>query len=191
MISKPVLMIHEIKKKHLLANINWENYILTFDDCLYSQYYYWTFFRDIETTKILFVPCSLILHKCQRKQFDGEYVEFPTCEEALDKRFREPYNYISLPEIKRLIETTSDLVIGGHGYSHSRISHLSTTRKIIEFQKDIIDMIQWFKFYLNFSPTYYCYPFNYDDILTKNYILINNGIRYIYGKERIDIETLL
>lgn len=191
MTSKPVLMIHEIKKEYLLANINWKDYVLTFDDCLYSQYYYWLFFRSIVTTKILFIPCSLILYDHRREQFDGEYIDFPTCEEALNKRFLEPRNYMSLSEIKRLIETTPDLIIGGHGFSHNRIDYLTNAQKMIEFQQDIKNMMEWFISYLNYVPIHYCYPFNYDNIPAKNTILANNGIKYVYSKERIEVNTLL
>ena len=191
MVDKPILMIHEINKPLLDSNINFEEYVLTFDDCLYSQYYYWDFFRNLETTKILFVTCSFIHRLPLRDRFKGNYIEFPTCEEALNKRFKDPYNYMSLEEIIYLINSTPDLIIGGHGHSHTRIEKLSDVGKISEFQKDIRLMVNWFELNLNISPQYYCYPFNYDDIKAKNAVFKKYNIKHVYGKERIDVRTLL
>jgi len=50
MTNKKVLMIHEVTEN--LFNLPLENYILTFDDGLYSQYYHFKHFESIDTEKI-------------------------------------------------------------------------------------------------------------------------------------------
>jgi hypothetical protein len=189
--TKPVLMIHEVNKEYLSANINWEDYVLTFDDCLFSQYYYWDFFKDLLTTKILFVPCSLIWFGHQRKRFKKTHIKFPTCEEALKARLSHPYNYMTLAEINILSELSPDLIIGGHGFIHERLTNDDPARRIRMFETDTRLMIEWFQHNFGSRPTYYCYPFNDDNIVAKDAIFKKYNITNVYGKERIDLKDLI
>ncbi|MDX1701183.1 MAG: hypothetical protein R3250_11225, partial [Melioribacteraceae bacterium] len=189
--EKPVLMIHEVTKQCFSANINWENYVLTFDDCLFSQYYYWDFFKDFVTTKILFIPCSLIWYGHHRSRFNGEHIDSPTCEEALEKRVEDPYNYMTLSEIQEMNKLSPDLILGGHGFMHEPISTLDPVRRISIFEKDITLMMNWFQANFGSKPMYYCYPFNYDDIPAKNAIFDKHHITRVFGSERIDLKDLL
>jgi len=47
---KPTLMIHEVQDFYL--DLPLEDYILTFDDGLYSQFQYWNHFKKLKTEKI-------------------------------------------------------------------------------------------------------------------------------------------
>ena len=64
---KPVLMIHEITEK--LFDLNLEDYTLTFDDGLYSQYYHYDKFKSINTDKIFFISSNILCEGIQSTEF--------------------------------------------------------------------------------------------------------------------------
>lgn len=187
--NKPILMIHEINKEYLQKKyIRWEDFILTFDDCLFSQYYYWEFFQNLKTEKILFIPCELINNFPRRDQFRLEYMNFPTCEESFLKRKSNPENYMSLNEIEHIIDCTPDLILGGHGFSHIRLEG-TKIEKINCFKNDVIKMINWFRRKFRLNLRYYCYPFN-EEIPLGDIILKAYGIDKVFGKDRIDVREI-
>ena len=187
--NKPVLMIHEIERRYLTLNLS--NYILTFDDALYSQYYYWPILSTFNTQKILFVSGALINNFPKRPYFTGEFKTFPTCFEAMS-RWEETgnlFDYMLVDEIKVLVRESSDLIIGGHGYSHIRTYSTRLQEKVEEIKRDTELMLEWFEINLGFLPIHYCFPFNNEEFLMKE-ILKEYGFKHFYGGERINIEDL-
>jgi hypothetical protein len=55
---KPILMIHEIRD--WMFDLPLHNYVLTFDDGLYSQYYFLDKFKTIDTEKIFFISTGIL-----------------------------------------------------------------------------------------------------------------------------------
>jgi len=179
---KPVLMIHEIRES--IFDLPLEDYILTFDDGLYSQYHYYHRFRDIPTEKIYFISSNIL---CTGSQSSG----FPSCEEAHKKAFNgNCEDYMTLEQVKEL--SKEPLVsIGAHGHNHIRASYYSKyTERIRLLADDTKSMVQWFESNLNIRPTKFCYPYNNDLNGMYSGILKLYGFNEFYGKERIDVCTL-
>jgi len=181
---KPILMIHEICED--IFNLPLENYTLTFDDGLYSQYYYYPRFQNILTEKIFFISSNIICNGKQSK-------EFPSCSIAHKKAFSgNKEDYMTLDQIKELIKDPL-VSIGGHSHSHIRLDNfLKITEKLSYIKKDTELMIGWFQSNLGFIPTKFCFPYNdegFNGIYKK--VLGQYGFTDFYGRGRIPIEKLL
>jgi hypothetical protein len=180
---KPVLMIHEIKEA--MFSLPLENYTLTFDDGLYSQFYYFDKFKSIPTEKIYFISSGIV---CNGKQS----VEFPTCVDAHKKAFEgNTEDYMTLAQIKELMQDPL-VSIGGHSHSHRRLDSYSKIVERLQYLKqDTETMISWFEENLGFVPKQFCFPYNNDYQGMYSGILKHYGFNELYGRERIPVETLL
>lgn len=181
--EKPVLMIHEIRES--IFDLPLENYILTFDDGLYSQYYYYPQFKNIPTEKIYFISSNIL---CTGSQSTA----FPTCVEAHKKAFLGNFeDYMTVDQVKELAQDPL-VSIGGHGHQHTRLNHFSKLTEIIQYiSKDTETMIEWFDTNLKTKPTKFCYPYNEDRDGLYPGLLKLFGFTEFYGRERIPVETLL
>lgn len=189
--TKQILMIHEIKEKYFSLYL--ENYILTFDDALYSVYYYKDIIKNLNTQKIIFIPTGRILK--ERK----EEPKFDDCYKAniLWTNYRDNSNYMTIDEIKDLLKLGFE--IGGHSHFHEKwerdlfkkIGYKSSLilkgQKFINKDTDL--MIKWFMDNIGYVPDKYAFPFNEENDILINY-LENKGFKYFYGKGRIDIQLL-
>ena len=172
---KPVLMIHEVSDQ--IFNLPLQDYILTFDDGLYSQYKIHDRLLSINTTKIFFISTNIVAEE-HTKQNDA-IVDCATCHERFFNSgdFSNYMNWEQILELSRL----DQFYIGGHSHNHHRPefgSIISDTRA----------MMNTFKSY-DLSPVDFCFPYNhycevYKKVLT-NYVYVN-----FYGKDRIPIEDL-
>ena len=183
MTHKKVLMIHEVTEK--LFNLPLENYILTFDDGLYSQYYHFKHFESIDTEKIFFVSSNII---CDGNQSNN----FLTCSESHKKAFLgNKEDYMTLEQVKELM-SKPNVSIGGHSHDHKNLTNfVSLYEKITYIENDTKSMIEWFKINLNLKPTKFCFPYNNDYNGLYKSLLKKYGFTDFYGSERTPIETLL
>ena len=175
-------MIHEVREEFFELPL--EDYILTFDDGLYSQYHYIDRFLKINTPKIFFISTDIL---CEGRQS----MDFITCTDAHEKAFTgNKENYMTLAQVKNLASLPM-VSVGGHSHSHVRLTKFKIIDKLKHIQQDTIDMIAWFESNLGFIPTKYCFPYNdnYDGLY--NAALKQYGITECYGRERIPIEQLL
>jgi len=175
--SKPVLMIHEMYDEILTLPL--ENYILTFDDGLYSQYHYYEKIKHINTEKIFFISSGII---CTGPQSS----EFLCCDKAHAKAFNGVYeDYMTVNQIKELMQDPQ-VTIGGHGHTHTNLSNFdSLSKKINYISKDTETMLDWFETNLGFKPTVFCYPYNNDLNGVYTAVLKQYGITKFYGKDRV------
>ena len=180
--SKPVLMIHEIEEK--MFSLPLENYILTFDDGLYSQYYYWPQFQKINTEKIYFISSGCIANGEQS-------TNFISCKSAHQKAFAGNFeDYMSITQIKELANDPL-VTIGCHGHSHFNLSEMPRLiDKINYLHKDSKKMIEWFEINFEKIPKIFCYPHNDDLKGIYRAMLSQLGFTTFYGKERIPIQNL-
>lgn len=184
--------VHSVCKS--LLELNLDIFTITFDDALYSQYFYWEHFKRFKTKKILFIPTGAIrlTDEC-RPTFSGEYINFPDCYKAMQrwKKNNDRKDYMTLGEIKFLINN-SDIRIGGHGHGHYQPDKFG--RDLFEIssniKKDIDLMFGWFDKNLSIRPVDYCYPFN-EYNYTLNLLLKDRGIKRFYGPERIETNLCL
>lgn len=180
--NKKVLMIHEIEP--WMLNQKLENYILTFDDGLYSQYYYLDFFKQLNTQKYFFISTGII---CPEEI--NQNLDFPCCRTS-HKRFFEngdTSNYMKWSQILE-IYNTENCFIGGHSHEHLKNTELSIKELHSVLKNDSLKMIESFKS-KNIDINSFCFPFNIDHILYKE-ILKSLGVNQFFGKERISIESL-
>lgn len=183
MLQKPVLMIHEVRES--MFSLPLDEYILTFDDGLYSQYYYFDKFKEIRTEKIYFISSNIICNGPQS-------AEFPCCTEAHKKAFSgNKEDYMTVEQIKEMMQDPL-VSIGAHSHDHVDLYSLPKLfDRVNHISKDTENMISWFKTHLGFKPTKFCFPYNEDLDGMYKAVLHKYGFTEYYGRERIAIESLL
>lgn len=181
--KKPVLMIHEVYDD--IFKIDLEKYTLTFDDGLYSQFYYYHKFKEIKTEKIFFISTNII---CEQSQS----MNFLPCRTAHEKAFTgNKEDYMTLEQIKYL-STEENVFIGGHSHNHLNIDSFQTlNQKINHIKEDTEIMMKWFNTILEYKPTKFCFPFNNDAGGFYKFLLYPYGFNEFFSHERIPVETLL
>lgn len=172
---KPVLMIHELTD--WMFDLPLHNFILTFDDGLYTQYIHLDKINKIDTDKIFFISTGIVATE-QTKQSD----EFIKCQAAHDKLFRrgDRTHYMNWSQIKE-ISREPRCEIGAHGHMHLKHTRLKTihdTKLMMKhFEKN------------NLAPTKFCFPYNNENIIYRC-LLKQYGFTKFYGKDRINIYDL-
>ena len=176
-------MIHEFREEFL--NLPLENYILTFDDGLYSQYHFWSEIEKIPTKKIFFISSNIV---CDTEQS----LEFPVCRDAHQKAFSgNKEDYMNLQQIKHLLDY-DDVEIGGHSHEHKRLNNFTSLfDKVEHIKQDTEKMMKWFQQNLNHTPRSFCFPYNENLDGMYNALLKKYGFTDFYGKERTAIESIL
>jgi len=155
---KETLMIHEMNDQ--MKGLRLEDYLLTFDDGLYSQYHYG---RHISADKIFFITPMFI------KEGENDIGQ----------------KTMSIDNIKELIEM--GIEIGGHSYYHTNLNSLSSlTDKVNHIRRDTALMFEWFDKELNIKPTSFCFPYN-DDLNGIYKLMVDCDM--FHGKGRIDINA--
>lgn len=179
---KPVLMIHEFREEMLKLPL--DQYTLTFDDGLYSQYYYFDQIQQFDTEKIFFISTNIVCDGVQS-------TEFPSCVTAHKKSAQgNNEDYMTLAQIGQLLKSPQ-VRIGGHSHYHENIEHLHLYNRVQHVEADTQEMLQWFHRHLNFRPVDFCFPYNQDLHGIYKLILSKHGFTNFYGAERIAIESLL
>jgi peptidoglycan/xylan/chitin deacetylase (PgdA/CDA1 family) len=168
-----ILELHEITERHLTED--YSNYdIITFDDGLYSQYYYREFFLSLKRPLIYFISSSIIHN-------GHEQIKDIDCVSAHENYFNknDSCSYMTLEQIKEL---SSVAEIGGHGHSHIHLSGLNLKEMFIKFKNDTENMINYFE-NNNIKIKSYCYPYNFTPPF-GNAFLKSKDIQNIYGPGR-------
>ncbi len=180
---KPILMIHEVSEE--MFDLPLRDYVLTFDDGLYTQYKYRDKIAKIHTEKLFFITSKTVCYGAQSE-------EYITCRDAHKKAFEtgNTENYMTLDQIRELA-SYPDVTIGGHGYAHVDIEPLSFVDKIEYIKEDTKLMFEWFDQNLWMRPNHFCFPHNNNISGIYNALLITYGVTHFYGKERIPVESLL
>jgi hypothetical protein len=179
---KPVLMIHEVRE--WMFDLPLEEYTLTFDDGLYSQYAYFERFKQIPTEKIYFISSNIVCTGTQS-------ADFPACRDAHQKAFiGNKEDYMTLDQIKELMEDPL-VSIGGHSHDHKRLDNYNKIiEKLQHIKYDTELMLEWFNTNLKLQPIHFCYPYNDDYSGLYPAVLKQYNFTKFYGSERIAIETL-
>lgn len=178
---------------------------ITFDDCLYSQYYYSEY---IKNQNRIYFCCPSLVNDSDNFELDID------CFTAMSKHFSVCDNsaYMNLSQIQEL---SNKYPIGGHSYYHAHIKNskeysnmnrfldnkndkiksiFNKSKLVIEKENFIIEdtekMIHWFSDKLKMVPTIYCFPYdNTSDNLIN--ILKRYGFTKFFGAERIDIRDAI
>jgi hypothetical protein len=187
MTIKPILMIHEVTEDLLsrLSEINLQQYTITFDDGLYSQFEHFEFFDSIPTEKIFFISTAIISP-------GNRPYQTLTSIEAHNKTKQQNFeDYMTVDDIRGLYRC-KNVEIGGHGNQHLSLKDLpSLFVQTQSIKDDTKRMLDWFDSNLSFRPTSFCFPYNDDLNGIYPMILKQYGFSQFYGRERIDVNTLL
>lgn len=172
---KPILMIHEVAE--WMFDLPLHEYILTFDDGLYTQYLHFDKIKHIDTDKIFFISTGIVATE-QTKQSNV----FIQCHAAHGKLFdnNDLSYYMNWSQIQE-ISRDPQCEIGAHSHMHVRHTGFNTIH-------DTRLMNETFK-QQNLNPTCFCFPYNADNEVYKC-ILKRHGYKKFYGAGRIDIYDL-
>lgn len=161
---KKVLAVHEFKEEYL--DLPLEDYILTFDGGLLSQFSYIKELEKLNTDKIFFVPTGI---------FDNQNLGI----------------HLTLDNLYEL-KSMRDFEIGGcgHDYLDFRNSNDNIVNKLLRLRRDTEEMQNFFSKKLRIRPSKFCFPYNVD-VFGYRRILVKYGYSEFFGKERFDIEDLI
>jgi hypothetical protein len=188
-----IIMFHEINDNIiniLKENQNYLAYaVFTFDDGLYSQYYYFDKINDLfpNNPKIFFISTDIIY-----TGFESQIINI-SCYDAHKKYFTENNKqaYMTLSQIKSL-NKKNNCYIGGHGHKH--LHAINCTREPLKifcknWINDFITMKEKFTEYKLYNIKIFCTPYNEENIILNGLLKrVYNG--YIIGKQRIAIEDI-
>lgn len=169
-------MIHEVDDQ--LFDLPLDQYILTFDDGLYTQYMFFNRLRDIDTCKYFFISTDIV-----SPGGAPQSKHFITCEEAHEK-YRttgDRSHYMNWSQIKE-IAMEPRCTIGGHSHEHMR------TPTSAQLVSDTNKMIKQFNDH-DIKPTCFCFPYNKEHSMYRA-ILQAKGFKQFYGAERTDVSKI-
>lgn len=115
-----ILTIHDIRKEYFELDL--DSYRLTFDDGLYSQYYYYPLLKNHPENLTLFITTAFIKPGKARGTFDGRYLPFLKQKRyAYNAFIRGEYRqFMTIDELQALCEHPN-VIIGAHSHFHEVI----------------------------------------------------------------------
>ena len=114
------LMIHDIRREYF--DLNLDHYRLTFDDGLFSQYYYWPLLKRHPEPLIYFISTSFIQPGKARSMYSGEYISYLKSKIYMHRTFVEKKfdHFMTTGEIQAL-SSMPGVQIGVHSHWHDVI----------------------------------------------------------------------
>jgi hypothetical protein len=113
-------MIHDLRKEYFELPL--EQYRLTFDDGLYSQYYYYPLLAERTGELTYFITTSLIREAPARPRFDGRFLEHQKTGVYSFKAFIENNreDFMTADEV-RFLAGQPGVCLGAHSHFHDLI----------------------------------------------------------------------
>lgn len=173
---KPVLMIHEFAE--WMLDLPLDEYTLTFDDGLYTQYMYIDELLKVNTDKIFFISTGIVAKETTVQSDDLVHCALS---HSRAKHFRDLSHYMNWKQIKE-IDQMNLCEIGGHSHLHARVN-------IKNILQDTRLMKRSFK-ERGLNPKSFCFPYNQENEIYKQ-ILIRDGYERFYGEGRVDIYDIM
>ncbi len=122
------LMIHDIRKEYFDLNLN--QYRLTFDDGLFSQYYYFPLLKSHPEKLTYFITTSFIKPGKARSMFTGEYISYLKSKKYGYRTFVEgKFDHFMTIEELQAISNRTNVRIGVHSHFHDVIFTRTHPRK--------------------------------------------------------------
>ena len=114
------LMIHDIHPNYFDLNLN--PYRLTFDDGLFSQYYYFPLLKPHPGKLTYFITTSFIRPGAARGMYDGEYLPHLKSKKYMYRTFIEgKFDHFMTIEELQSISSQTNVKIGVHSHFHDVI----------------------------------------------------------------------
>lgn len=123
------LMIHDISRRYF--DLKLDQYRLTFDDGLFSQYYYFPEFNRLRTPLIYFVATAFIKPGAVRRMFYGDYLACKKSRQYMYETFiRDEFgHFMRIEEVQRLARY-ENVCIGAHSHFHDVVATRTRPGKI-------------------------------------------------------------
>jgi hypothetical protein len=122
------LMIHDIRKEYFDLNLN--PYRLTFDDGLFSQYYYFPLLKSHPGELTYFITTSFIKPGTARDMYAGEYLPYIKSKKYMYRTFIEgKFDHFMTVEELQSISSQTNVKIGVHSHFHDVILTRTHPRK--------------------------------------------------------------
>lgn len=173
-----ILEIHQVQEGYLNKNIYKNFDILTFDDGLYSQFYYLDFFKSLNKPLIFFISSGIINN--------NNKFEFKDCLNAHNDFFlkNDTSAYMSIQQIQII---SKEFEIGWHTHFHPLLTQFS---KINQLQIILNEIKLGSDFIKKFGCKSFCFPYNNKNNFFE-YNLKKNNFNTFFGSERINLENYL
>ena len=115
-----ILTIHDIRKAYF--DLNLDAYRLTFDDGLFSQYYYFQFFKDHPEKLTYLITTSLIKPGSARPVFRDRFLSYLKSKKYMYRTFAEGRfdHFMNVEEVQE-ISRHKNVEIGAHSHFHDVI----------------------------------------------------------------------
>jgi len=122
------LMIHDIRKEYFDLDLN--RYRLTFDDALFSQYYYFPMLKNHPQKLTYFITTSFIKSGKARNMFAGRYISYLKTKKYGYRTFieRKYDHFMNVAEIQK-ISKQPNVRIGVHSHFHDVVLTRKHSRK--------------------------------------------------------------
>ncbi len=122
------LMIHDIRKEYF--DLDLHPYRLTFDDALFSQYYYFSLFSSHPQALTYFVTTSFIKPGKARNLFAGDYIPYLKTKKYGYRTFIEGrYDHFMNVEEIQFLSDQPNVRIGVHSHYHDVVLTRTHARK--------------------------------------------------------------
>ncbi|RJQ58121.1 MAG: polysaccharide deacetylase family protein [Desulfobacteraceae bacterium] len=111
------LTIHDFRKDYFKMDL--KQYRLSFDDGLYSQFYYFPMLEELDTELIFFIVTSFVRPGPPRKLFDGRHPKFPKSRDCMyDAHVRGRFDPFMTTEEIQYLASQKNVRIGAHSHFH-------------------------------------------------------------------------
>jgi hypothetical protein len=112
--------MHDIRKEYFDLNLN--AYQLSFDDGLFSQFYYFQFFENHPEKLTYFITTSMIRPGAARPGFSGRYLPYLKSKKYMLRTFAEGRfdHFMNIEELQE-ISRHKNVAIGAHSHFHDVI----------------------------------------------------------------------
>ena len=116
----PYLMIHDLRKSYF--DLDLDQYRLTFDDGLFSQYYYYPLYEDHPEPLTFFIVTGFIRAGEARGMFDGSYLPYLKSKKYMYRSYVEKkFDHFMTTEEVRGLAARPKVEIGLHSHWHDVI----------------------------------------------------------------------
>jgi len=121
-------MIHDIREDYFKLRL--EQYALTFDDGLFSQYYYYPLLSRGQNELIYFIPTAFILPRPARPWFGGQHFGYLKSKQYMHAAFvRNDFEHFMSIEELQALAGEKKVTIGAHSHEHDVIVTRTGSRR--------------------------------------------------------------